>query len=262
MGLSLVSTNAAVAALEKEGILKSGELIPSGGGRPVREYHYNNHHGAVALITATPETHCTLLHFELLDMQGRILEETAARFVQIHAESLDEWIDAAGRRHRIQKICLPVGYGNTLSQHLQERYSCKVQEYSAAEALDSGKEDTLTLLLLRGGVPEGAIYRHGHSTPCPLLRMLPMPANWESLDYNDHTLVEEMLARLLQLLTCTMTPANINMYADFWTDRLISRLNYNLSTKLRQPATFPKMRYYTITSAQIPLQLRKGAAKI
>ena len=41
VGLSLVSTNAAVAALEKEGVLIAGESIPSGGGRPVRMYHFN-----------------------------------------------------------------------------------------------------------------------------------------------------------------------------------------------------------------------------
>ena len=65
LGLSLVSTNAAVAALEKEGVLFPGELVPSGGGRPVREYHFNPGHAAVSLITATPEVHCTLLRCEL-----------------------------------------------------------------------------------------------------------------------------------------------------------------------------------------------------
>ena len=108
-----------------------------------------------------------------------------------------------------------------------------MQEYPAAESLLTERDDTLALLLLRGQPPQGALRRHSAITPCSLLHLLPLPADWETLDYADHTLVEEMLARLLQLLTCTMNPVHIDLHADFWNDRLISRLNFNLSTKLR-----------------------------
>ena len=260
LGLSLVSTNAAVSALEKEGVLFPGELIPSGGGRPVREYHFNPGHAAVALITATPEAHCTLLHFELLNLHGHRIELHEARFVQLHAESLDEWLDAAARHHKLQRICLPPGLGRSMLRHLQQRHSCPVHEYSAAESLVSGKDDTLTLLMLRGQAPQGALQRHGHVTPCPLLQHLPLPAEWESLDYADHTLVEEMLARLLQLLTCTLAPARIELHADFWNDRLISRLNFNLSTKLRSIDTPPRLHFRTITAEKLAPRLRTAMA--
>lgn len=260
VGLSLVSTNAAVAALEKEGVLTAGALAPSGGGRPVRVYHFNAQHAVVALITATAEAHCTLLSCELLNLQGKQQEQKEARFAQLHAESLDEWLDAASRRHRLQRICLPPGLGGGILEHLRERHTCPVHEYSTAESLAGEREDTLTVLLQIGRPPQGALRRHGKVTPCPLLGYLPLPAAWEELDYADHTLVEEMLARLLQLLTCTLAPAHIDLYADFWNDRLISRLKFNLSTKLRGIDTLPSLHFATITPAKLALRLRQSAA--
>lgn len=260
LGLSLVSTNAAVAALVQEGVLKEGALIPSGGGRPVREFHFYPRHGAVVLFTATQEAHCTLIHMELLDLQGKNQEEHEARFVQLHAESLDEWLDAAARRNKLQRICLPPGLGNGILRHLQQRHHCPVQEYSAAEALVGKREDTLTLLLLKGTCPQGALMRNREITPCPLLHMLPLPAEWETLDYADHTLVEEMLARLLHLLTCTINPAHIELHADFWNDRLITRLNFNLSTKLRSIDSPPQLHFKAITAEKIAPRLRLAMA--
>lgn len=261
LGLSLVSTNAAVAILEQERILLPGELIPSGGGRPVREYHFNNRHGAVALFTAIPEAHSTLLHFELLDLQGHTREERHARFVQLHAESLDEWLDAAARHHKLQRICLPPGLSSSILTHLQQRHNCPVQEFSAAEALAGSREDTLTLLLQKGHAPQGAMRRYKKTTPCPLLHLLPLPADWETLDYADHTLVEEMLARLLQLITCTLAPVHIDLHADFWNDRLISRLNFNLNTKLRGIDHIPALHYKSTSADKIARQMRLGAVR-
>lgn len=261
LGLSLVSTNAAVAALEKEGVLTQGDAIPSGGGRPVRVYHFNPQHAAVALITATPEAHCILLHFELLDLQGNRIKSMQARFVQLHAESLDEWLDAAARHHKLHRICLPPGLGGLVQAHLQQRHACPVQEFHAAEALGRGQDDTLTVLLQKGCAPQAVLFRHGAATPCPLLHLLPLPAEWESLDYADHTLVEEMLARLLQLLICTLSPARIDLHADFWNDRLITRLNFNLGTKLRG-VTLPQMHFATITAEILAMKLYRAAAKI
>lgn len=262
LSLSLVSTNAAVAALEKEGVLEAGRLIPSGGGRPVREYHFNASHAAVALFSATPEAHCTLLQFELLDLQGKLLEKTEARFVQLHAESLDEWLDSAARRQKIQRICLPPGLGSGILPHLQQRHQAShVQEYYAVESLATHQENTLTLLLRQGQPPQGMMHRNGRSTPCNLLHLLPLPAEWETLNYADHTLVEEMLARLLQVLTCVLAPAHINLFADFWNDRLISRLKFNLSTKLRGIETPPHLHFAAIKSEILAQKVRKTIAR-
>lgn len=261
VGLSLVSTNATVAALEKEGVLLRGALLPSGGGRPVQEYLFNEKHGAVALITTTPETHCTLLRCGLLNLHGKLIEQREARFVQLHAESLDEWLDAAARKHRLQRICLPPGLSGEILSHLQKRHTCPVQEFSAAESLATERDNTLTLLLLRGQAPQGANRRRGRLSPCPLLHLLPLPADWESLDYDDHTLVEEMLARLLQMLTCSLTPEHIDLHADFWNDRLISRLNFNLSTKLRGIPAPPNFHFINTTQEKLADRLHQACVR-
>lgn len=262
MGLSLVSTNAAVAALVKKGVLSAGETLPSGGGRPVQVYRFNPGHAVVALFSAEAEAHCTRLHYELLDLYGQKIEEKQARFVQLHAESLDEWLDATARHHRLQRICLPPGLGSIVAGHLHQRYNCNVHELYTAEALAGRQEETLTLLLQQGHAPQGAMHRHGSITPCTLLHLLPLPHEWETLDYSDHTLVEEMLARLLQLLTCTLTPRHICLYADFWNDRLISRINFNLSTKLRGLSAPPHLHYTAITAEKISSQLHQAAVRL
>lgn len=259
LSISQVSTNAAVKELVKKGVIIPGAMLPSGGGRPVQEYVFNPEYGAVALISTTTEAHCTLVHLELLNLQGDRLEQREARFVQLHAESLDEWLDTAAHRHRLQRICLPPATGHILQAHLQQRHDCPVQIFNAAESLTSGRDNTLTLLLLKGQVPQGALRRSNTTTPCPLLHLLPLPAEWESLNYTDHTLVEEMLARLLQLLTCTLNPAHIELHADFWNDRLISRLNFNLSTKLRDVPTPPQLHFATISTQKLTEAIRKGA---
>lgn len=259
LGLSQVSTNAAIEALQKEGVVTSGEMISSGGGRPVQLYHFNPKHAAVALITTWPEPHCTRLHLEILDMQGNSIGERQARFAQLHAESLDDWLDSAERLHKLHTICLAPGLGSVMQLHLQQRYQCHVQELYAAEALVSGRGNTLTLLLQKGKAPQGAMLRHGCVSPCPLLHLLPLPAEWETLDYANHTLVEEMLARLLQLLTCTLSPAHIELHADFWNDRLISRLSFNLSTKLRGITNQPELHFSALSDSDLAQKLRSRA---
>ena len=74
-------------------------------------------------------------------------------------------------------------------------------------------------------------------------------------------LVEEMLARLLQLLICTLSPARIDLHADFWNDRLITRLNFNLSTKLRG-ITLPQLHFASTTAEKLAESLYRAAAAI
>ena len=74
-------------------------------------------------------------------------------------------------------------------------------------------------------------------------------------------LVEEMLARLLQLLICTISPARIDLHADFWNDRLITRLTFNLGTKLRGVA-LPQMHFATITAEKLAGKLYRAATAI
>lgn len=243
-GLSLVTVNKAVAELCLQGVLRLKGTIPSGGGRPVQLYAYNVAHAAGAVFTVRAEQGVLLGTLELADMGGRLLRRDEARFSFLQATSPDDWLDTATRRRRLIGIGLylpPTLPETGLCAHLQERYGCPVYPVNAAVGLAENRADTLTLYLPRHAAAEAAVQRKGRMEPCPALHLLPLPAPWEGLDYNDNTLVEEMVSRLLHLLTATHAPARLVLYADFWTERLCSRIRYNLSTKLRGYEPAPQL---------------------
>lgn len=251
-GLSLVTVNKAVAALCLQGVLRLKGTLPSGGGRPVQLYAYNAGHAAAALFTLRAAQ--GLLHgtLELADMGGNLLRRDEARFSFLQATGLDDWLDAATRRRRLRGIglCLPPALPETgLRAHLQERYGCTVRPVNTAMGLAEDREDTLTLYLPRRAEAEAAYRCNGRLTPCPALHLLPLPAAWETLDYNDNTLVEEMVSRLLHLMTAAHAPARLVLHADFWTERLRTRIRFNLSTKLRGYEPAPRLHFRHTTAA-------------
>lgn len=260
-GLSLVTVNKAVAALCLQGVLRLKGSIPSGGGRPVQLYAYNTAHAAAALFSVRAEQ--GILHgtLELADMGGNLLRRDAARFSFLQAGSLDDLLDTAVRRRKLRGIGLylpPTLPETGLSAHLRERYGCPVYPVNAAMGLAEDRADTLTLYLPRLAAAEAAYRRGGTLIPCPALHLLPLPAAWETLDYNDNTLVEEMVSRLLHLLTAAHAPAHFVLHADFWTERLRSRIRFNLSTKLRGYEPAPQLHFRNCPPAYAAEAVRRN----
>lgn len=252
-GLSLVSVNKAVSALCLQGVLRLKGTIPSAGGRPVQLYCYNRSHALTALFSVQPEQGFWRGTLHLCDMTGKEQRREEARFSLIQAGSLDDWLDAATRRRRLSAVglCLPPELPETgLAPHLQQRYACSVSEVNAAMGFIGAREGTLALYLPRNRPPQGCLRRNGNITPCPALHLLPLPAEWSELDYDDRTLVEEMVSRLLQMLTATLAPARCELYADFWTERLRTRIVYNLSAKLRGYERAPRLSFHQRSAEQ------------
>lgn len=252
-GLSLVTVNKAVASLCLQGVLRLKSTVPSGGGRPVQLYAYNAAHAVCALFRAEAEQ--GFLHgvLEVADMSGRVLRQQEARFSLLQEASLDDWLDAATRRRRLHRVVLdlPPALPETgLAAHLRARYACSVRRANAAAGLLSAREDTLALYLPPHQPPQGCYRKRGVLTPCDTLHLLPLPTAWETLDYDDHTLTEEMVSRLLHLLTATHTPARFELFADFWTERLQTRIRYNLSAKLRGFDRVPRLHFRPCAPAQ------------
>lgn len=255
-GLSLVSVNKAVSSLCLQGILRLKGSVPSGGGRPVQLYAYNTNHALRVLFSV--QTEQAVLHgtLRVTDMGGHVLRQEEARFSFLQATSLDDWLDAATRRRRLHSIGLhlpPTLPETGLRRHLEQRYGCPVTDINQAMGLADHREHTLTLYLPRALPPQAALRREGLH-PCPALHLLPLPAAWELLDYSDNTLVEEMVSRLLQILTATHAPARFMLWADFWTERLCTRIRYNFSTKLRGYEPAPQLHFRSVTG-EVPLQL-------
>lgn len=233
-GLSLVLVGKVVAAMCAAGELTELGHIASGGGRPAVLYSYRQ--APVALFVAERRGPLLTGRLDILIREGESYTAGEALFAILHEQSLDDWLDAVIRRHSLGSIALelpPDLSDDALRHHLQQRYGCTVQRITPAVVLAGQREKEITLALPQGAEPTACFRRRGKQEPCGRLGLLPMPANWQNLDYEDHTLVEEMVARLLLMLTCSLAPATISLHAGFWTKRLTGRIRYNLSAKLK-----------------------------
>lgn len=264
VGVSHVMIGRLVKQLEAEGILSEAGMAPSGGGRPEKRYRYNGTHACALLFRLEEANNIGTL--ELLDMQGRLMEQKSARFTRIHAEMLDDWQDELTRRwhKKVRRIALhlPESTESTeLRHHVQERRQVTVKRINAAEALADGCSNTITLFCQKGFTPHAAQRGKRELHPCPHLYHLPLPDRWESMDYSDHTLVEEMLCRLLQLLICTGNPERVVLHCNYLTERLLTRIRYNLSTKLKGMRQPPRLHFRSTTPEQLNHALRKAATR-
>ncbi len=238
-GLSLVTVNRVMLKLCEAGEIEQVGEVSSGGGRPVQLYRLCRSSAWAALLrvhhTSAGILTCTL---ELLDPLGARLRLEEARFAHLDESNLEAWLDATLRASRRRLLAISIEAGSIplppgLCSHLSERYACPCQRVSVADALAEPRDGTTTLVLAPGTAPLGTLYRHGRRHACGALELLPLPADWESINYDDHTLVEEMTARLLLTLSCTLAPERFVLYGTFWSERLLRRIRYNLSTKLR-----------------------------
>lgn len=267
VGVSHVMTGRLVRELVEEGILKECGLAPSGGGRPEVRYRYNGGHGTVFLFR--PEEEGPVHHgiLEQLDMKGRVLAEKSARFTHLQAEMLDDWLDELTHRWRRkpQRIILHLPEGalsRELAEHLQRRCALPVKRLNTAEALADKRPRTLTLLCQQGILPQAVYRSETELLPCNHLHMLPLPDRWETMDYSDHTLTEEMICRLIQSLACVLSPERVVLYCDYLTERLIPRVRYNLSAKLKGMERMPRLHFRSISSEQLIQALRLAAARV
>lgn len=260
-GLSLVTVHKEVHYLCKRGELHATRERQSRGGRPSPLYEYNARYALRALLEIRRHGAVVQVQLSLSDLQGRPLSSQQSVYAALERESLDGVLDAALHRQRVVGIALicPAGrMADELRAHLQQRYRCPVANVNAAEALADAHEGAATLYLSRGEAPQCCMYRNGRLQPTGRLELLPLPAAWETIDYSDRTLVEEMVARLLQILTCTLAPERISLHADFWTTRLTDRIRFNTASKLRATA-LPGLHFHHTTAAEAQALLRANA---
>ncbi len=263
-GLSLVTVNRVVARLCEQSVLEAVGEVPSGGGRPVQLYRLRCRDSWHALLRLAAEGNRLSCRLSLLDPLGHPVKEQQALFTHLEDKSLDGWLDAQLRsRRRLRGITIEAGSLRLLSgllPHLAQRYACPAHLVTAADALADKRENSLTLCLPRHAAPCATLYRQGHLQSSGALALLPLPARWEELNYDDHTLVEEMVARLLLMLSCTLAPTRITLHADFWTERLLQRIRYNLGTKL-QGTPLPQLRFRPLSPAELRDALHRLAVE-
>lgn len=258
-GLSAVSVGRAVQQLCASGEAELRGESGAGRGRPAELYRFKAESRIAALFKAERTGNLCTGQLELLDCCGQVKRREEARFALLHAQSLDDLLDELCEGRRLSAITLSLPSDLTpsrLAAHLRGRFGCPVRRISRAMALADETEGSLTLYLPPGEAPEACLRRGGRLQPCGRLQLLPLPADWASLDPDDHTLLEEMVARLLLITVCTLAPERLTAYAPFWTERLMNRIRYNFSTKMRgYPA--PKLAFRPLRTRQVDEGLRR-----
>ncbi len=269
-GLSLVTVNRMVSRLCAAGEIEPVGEVSSGGGRPVQLYRLRRAAAWAALLrlerAGTGVLSCRL---ELLDPFGARLHQEDARFAHLEEDTLDGWLDGILRQPRrshrqllgITIVADAIPLPPTICRHLSERHNCPCQRVTAADALAEQREGSTTIVLSPGAAPLATLYRHGKRHRCGALELLPLPADWSALDYGDHTLVEEMISRLLLTLTCTLAPERFVLHGDFWTERLLRRIRYNLSAKLRG-ALIPPLHFRRLSEESTHHALHRLALEV
>ena len=262
-GLSLVTVNHVVAKLSRSGEVRSLGVVPSGGGRPVQLYGINPGHGCHIIIRLAKEGNLLRGELEQLDMTGTLQHHKSANFAYIDSESFDGWLDPIMRRHHIRSITLYTDAPADLKEtayHLQKRYGCKVRTPSCATLLSARKDGELTLCLPDGAEASGAYVHGGKTQSCGTLSLLPLPCNWQEIDHTDRVLLEETVARLLQILICILAPTRICLYTPAWSSRLMERIRYNTSTKMK--GKLPAIRFAPLTEDAVLSALREYSVRM
>ncbi len=253
-GLSLVTVNRMVKRLCAMGDLEAAGEVSSGGGRPVQLYRLRRTASQAALLRVARGTGGILvLRLELLDPLGTLLREEEARFAHLDEHNLSAWLHDRLRRSRRRLLSITIEAGSIplppeLCTRLSTEHACPCRLVTVADALADEREATATLVLSAGSSPLCTLFRKGQRHSCGALELLPLPADWASLDDSDHTLVEEMVARLLLTLCCTLAPERFVLYGNFWSERLLHRIRYNLTTKL-QGHSLPALRFRRLSAA-------------
>lgn len=261
-GLSAVTVYKELGRMEERGEVRRSEQPGTPrGGRPARVYECEAGYARRALLVERRRENTLQIELEVHNLMGLRLHREQSVWARAEPGSMLAWLESALPLHeRVASIALAFAAteeAEQLQERLRLRYHCPVALLSAAEALADERENSATLYLPRGAAPSCILRRHGRVSPTGALELLPLPGSWATLDYTDHTLVEEMVARLLQALSCVLAPERIALHADFWSARLTERIRFNTHSKLRRRA--PELDFFSTSPADAESAIRRKA---
>ncbi len=234
-GLSKVRVNQMVAELVDAGELQELRLQDSTGGRPALLYSFAPQYASHVLIVIEHEGSIYRVRVECLDALGGLRESQERHYAQLETSSFVALLeDYEGRGLQSVLLCAPSHLRfSGLRSLVEERCHCPLHIFDISTALADRQEGSLSLSFVQGQVARAHFYQDGKLHRTGDLNLLPMPSTWQKLDYGDHTLLEEMVARLVLYLTCALSPSRVILQSDFWNERLMKRLRFNIASKLR-----------------------------
>ncbi len=255
-GLSKVRVNQLVADMLRSGELRELPQPVMSSGRPARQYEFAGRFAEHLLIFIDAHEGAYRVRLDVLDAVGTLVESTERRYAHIQSSSFPALIeDYEGRGLQSVILCLGVDLRFTgLRALVQERCGCPLRIEALSTSLAERKEGSLSIAFESGRIPRAHYFQDGHLRRTGNVALLPMPDSWETLDYEDRTMLEEMVARLVLFLACPLSPQRVLLVADCWTERLESRIRYNCSSKLRD-TSLPEMQF-------LPLRGKEGLKRL
>lgn len=257
-GLSKVRVNQMVAQMVASGELIEGDLLRPMGGRPARLYRLAAEYAEHLLICITQDQGVYRVKLELLDALGGLKKTQERHYAHMETSSFSSILEPyEGRGLQSVILCLAVDLRFAgLRSLVRKRCTCPLRIEELATALAERKEGALSIAFEKGGVPRAHYHQAGQLRRAGDISLLPMPDTWESLDYGDHTLLEEMVARLVLFLSCALSPSHVILHADFWNERLMKRLRFNCESKLKSGRSLP-LCFLPLSGAEAEERLRQ-----
>ena len=267
VGVSRVTAHEVLKKLRKEGEVRVVRR-ESCGGRPGQVYEYSG--GMGRRLGIILERRAAVIHVRVEQVEpsgnGKLLG--TGNYAALEAQSLEGCVaEAVKEGDKVRSIGLisnRTGIGEEweeYSAHLSATFRCASAFVGAAEALTQEGERVAGVYL--GGeksVPEGGIWHGGKWRRMGRLDWLPTPVSWQQLDYSDHTLVEEMVARLVQAISCVAAPLIVELHADFWNSKLTQRIRFNVQSKLQGES--PQLRFNVVGAITVEKAQRRAAWRV
>lgn len=243
-GLSKVRVNQLVAEMLLAGELQELPQPVLSNGRPAREYGFAAKFAEHLLIYIDAAAGTYRVNLVVLNAVGGVVESTERRYAHIQSSSFPAMLeDYEGRGLQSVILCLGVDLRfSGLRALVRERCGCPLRIEALSTSLAERREGSLSIAFEPSRVPRAHYYQDGQLRRTGNVALLPMPDSWQTLDYEDRTMLEEMVARLVLFLACALSPQRVLLFADCWTERLENRIRYNCSSKLRD-VILPEMQF-------------------
>ena len=262
VGVSRVTAHEELRKLREAGEIRI-ERIESSGGRPGQVYAYSGGQGQ--RLGVLIDRKMAVIHVQVaqVGMNGEGTLLGTGNYAALEPQSLEACIGEVVEKGREVRSIGLMGEetGAEYCTHLEKTFHCVSAFVGTAESLTREREGVAGIYLGGGGkAPEGGIWHAGEWRKMGRLDWLPMPVDWSQLDYSDHTLVEEMVARLVQMISCIAAPRGVELHANFWNSKLTQRIRFNVQSKLQEEN--PPLLFNAVDEEMVRKALWKAAWQV
>lgn len=262
--LSVVTVNSLISEMVLSGEVIEGDDIPSNGGRPSKQYIYNENYRQSIIIYGYQNKNKNLFHMLVVDSFGACLTRKKWYIEQVMNDSFCPWIEDALQSY--ENICTivfglpgaeengviyvhdyPEIIGDQFLSYYREQYGVSVIYENDINATTLGfysrqnKEMVRTVVGLyypriygpgAGTVIKGEIYR-GCKNFAGEVGWIPITPSWKDLNYDNPDEVLIMLRQIVVMYCCVLAPDSIVIYGDFLNHDILGSLMEQVQTLLK-----------------------------